>query len=132
MRAVRRTGRTLTRCVTGQDPYFKSQTGHQEDEKIFWSSCHQPFSVEKEREVLHSVLECMDGLAVQTSNCSPHLSPAHTTMGRDLTHFTSIKGFNSLSCIAENKCSLLKTIFLDGLACIIPVVFRKGETSQNR
>ena len=27
---------------------------------------------------------------------------------------------------------LVKTIFLDGLACRLPVFLRKGETSQNR
>jgi len=57
-------------------------------------------------------------------------------MGRGLTHIISIKGTNSLSCIAVGSCTQAflcsKRCFSDGLSCRIHVpLLDKGETFQN-
>jgi len=56
-------------------------------------------------------------------------------MGRGLTHLISIKGLNSLSCYIGRQpyegVPLFETIFLDVLACTLPVFLTNGETFQN-
>jgi hypothetical protein len=57
-------------------------------------------------------------------------------MDRGLTCLVSIKGMNSLSCIAVSHCThaflCSKRCFSDELSCMIPVpLLEKGETLQN-
>ena len=56
-------------------------------------------------------------------------------MGRGLTHLISIKGLNSVSCYSGRQMytcvPLFETMFLDGLACRLPVFLTMGETFQN-